>query len=80
VTKTLLEKIGEIEKAVGKDWLKEFQEVDSAQKIITLADQHGVTVTEEIAEEAFNLMNESEISDEQLMDISGGGLYIPVTK
>jgi predicted AAA+ superfamily ATPase len=82
MTNTLLEKMAEIEKAGGKDWFKGFQKADSVQDIISLSDKYGINVTEEVAQEAFKLLNEAELSDEQLMNISGGfgGLTMPMPK
>ncbi len=72
MTDALLEKMTEIEKKAGKDWVMEFQNADSPRAIILLAGKYGITVPEEVAEEALGLLSETELSDEELMTISGG--------
>ena len=72
MTNALFAKIKEIEQAVGKDWLNKFQQAETVEDIIALAEIHEIRVTEEIALEALQILKETELSDEQLMDVSGG--------
>lgn len=74
MTKALFEKIKEIEEKQGQGWMKELEDLKTAEEIKKKATELGIELTEDQAVEAFKLLNDEveELSEEELLAVSGG--------
>jgi bacteriocin-like protein len=75
MTRELLEKIRKLEEKLGKGWMKEFEDATTADLLRTKADELGINFTDELAKEAFKLINSDEseeLTEEELAAVAGG--------
>ncbi|HPF16806.1 MAG TPA: hypothetical protein P5107_08000 [Thermotogota bacterium] len=75
MTISFLEKIREIERKMGKDWLQQFEGLTTKEEIIKAANQNGIELSDNLAQEGLNLLqaNENdELGEEELSAVAGG--------
>ena len=75
MTNELMQMLKVIEEKIGKDWMKELDDVDSPEDLIEKADSYNIYLSQELAEEAYDLLfSQKELSEEELANIAGGFL------
>lgn len=75
MTKELLVKIQELEKAAGKPWINQFKGLGSIEKIKNKASELNVGLTNPVANEILALLskaNQNRLSEVELSAIAGG--------
>jgi len=78
MTKAFLEKIREIESKMGNDWLKQFEGFSTKEELIKVANENGVALSNELAQEGLNLLRaneKDELSEEELSAVAGGKIF-----
>ena len=78
MTKELMNVIGILEEKAGKNWIEEFRDVNSGEKLTEKAGKYGIELTPEMVEEGIALLNgntTAELSEEELSGIAGGKFY-----
>ena len=66
-------------KSMNEALMSKAKEAKSAEELVSLAEENGVKLTKEEAEEYFAQLNKSgEISDEELDNVAGGGCQTKV--
>lgn len=75
MTKALMNTIKQFEAKCGKDWLKEISDLSSLDELKNTAQQWGIELNDELAQEAFALLQDhstDEMSEEELATIAAG--------
>ena len=73
ITTELMQMLKVIEEKIGKDWMKELDNVDSSKDLIEKAGSYNIYLSQELSDEAYDLLfSQKELSDEELANIAGG--------
>lgn len=77
MTRNLLEKIRALEEKTGKSWMESVVSIQSTEELMKKAEQWGVPLTEEEAEEGFTLLQThdiEELTEEEMANIAAGAI------
>lgn len=72
--------VSEIEAKIGRDWIKELSSITSVEDLMNKAKSLNVQLSEETAQEAFQLLSKkpfAELSEIDLQNISGDFNFLP---